>query len=74
MARWAIVDKASTFVVNVIEWDGNTATFQVPDIYQMVEDSDFKAAPGYKWDGSKFIPPLFGPPEAGALPIGSVPS
>lgn len=62
MSRYAMVDQGSGIVVNVIEWDGNEETWQPPPGYQMVEDPDFRAGPGYSWDGETFQPPPGGEP------------
>lgn len=66
MARYAQVHDDSGFVVNVIEWDGNTATWQPPPGYTMVEDSEGKAGPGFTYDGTTFTPPPGGQPGTAA--------
>lgn len=73
MARWAMVHEASTFVANVIEWDGNTANWQPPAGYKMVEDKDSKASSGGTWtEAGGFLPP---PSAAEAGPVGgSIPT
>jgi hypothetical protein len=57
MARYAMVQDASGVVVNVIEWDGNTETWQPPAGHTMVLDEPPSAGPGATYDGEKFIPP-----------------
>jgi hypothetical protein len=57
MARYAMIQTASKIVVNVIEWDGNTATWKVPTGYEMIEDSKGEAGPGFTWNGTTFTPP-----------------
>lgn len=64
MARYAMIDNASGIVVNVIEWNGDTANWQPPTGYTMVEDTGMKAGPGYTYDGSTFTPPPGGEPVA----------
>jgi len=56
MARYAIVHPASGIVVNVVEWDGNTATWQPPEGYQAVEDSEAKAGVGMTYKNGAFVP------------------
>jgi hypothetical protein len=56
MARYAVVDDAS-LVVNVILWDGNTATWPPPPGMTMVEDPDGMAGPGYTYADGVFVPP-----------------
>jgi hypothetical protein len=70
MARYAMVHDASGIVVNVIEWDGDTATWQPPAGYTMVEDKDNKAGPGGSYKDGGFAPvpagvPAEPPPEGG---------
>jgi hypothetical protein len=65
MARYAMVQDASGIVVNVIEWDGDTATWQPPAGYTMVEDTESKAGPGYSYAGGQFVPPPGGNPGTG---------
>ena len=59
MARYAQVQDASGFVVNVVEWDGNadpaTGGWAPPAGYTMIPSED--AAAGWTWDGQKFNPP-----------------
>lgn len=61
MARYAQVHTPTGFVVNVVEWDGNTdpATggWVPPDGYTMVVDEPPTCGPGWTYDGSKFTPP-----------------
>lgn len=63
MARWAMVHEASTFVANVIEWDGDEANFKPPAGYKMVEDTDARAGSGGTWtaEGGFLPPPSFEP-------------
>jgi hypothetical protein len=65
MARYAMVHEATGFVVNVVEWDGDTATWQPPAGHMMVLDEPPSAGPGYTYDGEKFIPPPGGQPGTG---------
>jgi hypothetical protein len=62
MARYAMVDKASQIVVNVIEWDGDEANWQPPTGYTMVEDIEMKAGPGCSYVDGTFTPPPGGQP------------
>jgi hypothetical protein len=57
-----MVQDASGIVVNVIEWDGNEATWKAPSGYTMVEDSKGEAGPGFSYADSKFTPPPGGEP------------
>jgi hypothetical protein len=65
MARYAMVDDASSVVVNVIIWDGSTETWQPPAGYTMIEDVDRVAGPGMTYDGTNFVPPPSGEPGTG---------
>ena len=56
MARYAMVD-ASGLVTNVIEWDGDEATWRPPADVTMVEDVASESGSGFTWDGALFIPP-----------------
>lgn len=62
MARYAMVQDASGIVVNVIEWDGDEATWQAPAGYTMIADPDGEAGPGFSYDGHEFVPPPGGVP------------
>jgi hypothetical protein len=62
MARYAMVHHLTGFVANVIEWDGNTANWQPPDGYDMVEDRQNTAGPGFQYKDGAFIPPPGGQP------------
>lgn len=64
MARYAQILEAAGFVVNVIEWDGNTATWQPPAGYVMVEDTKSEAGPGFTYVDGQFVPPPGGAPPA----------
>ena len=66
MARYAMVDDTSQIVVNVIEWDGDTATWQPPSGYTMVEDSEAKANPGFSYNEGDFVAPPSGQPGTAA--------
>lgn len=68
MARYAQVLETAGVVVNVIEWDGNTATWQPPAGYTMISDPDMMSAPGFSWDGTSFTPPPGGEPGTGEPP------
>lgn len=57
MARYAMVQKVTGFVVNVIEWDGNEATWKAPDAYEMIEDTEAVAGPGFTYEDGQFVPP-----------------
>jgi hypothetical protein len=57
MARYAMVQDASNIVVNVIEWDGNEATWMPPAGHTMVLDEPPSAGPGFTYDGTTFTPP-----------------
>jgi hypothetical protein len=63
-----MVHHLSGFVANVIEWDGDTANWQPPDGYDMVEDTQGQAGPGFQYDKdtSSFTPPPGGQPGTGA--------
>jgi hypothetical protein len=63
-----MVDDASGIVVNVVEWDGDEATWKAVDGYTMVEDADNAASPGFTWDGTTFLPPPGGAPPAQEQP------
>ena len=62
MARYAMVHEAHGFVANVIEWDGNTATWRPPSGHIMIEDTEGKAAPGFTYVDGEFVPPPGGVP------------
>jgi hypothetical protein len=65
MARYAMVHEQFHYVANVIEWDGNEATWQPPVGYFMVEDAAGQAGPGFGYDENAtppFIPPPGGAP------------
>jgi hypothetical protein len=62
MARYAMIDEASGIVVNVIEWDGDEATWKAPTGYVMVEDPDYKSGPGFTYENGTFTPPPGGQP------------
>lgn len=64
MARYAMVEDATSLVVNVIEWDGNTATWQPPAGVTMVEDSAGSAGPGDSYADGIFTPPDTSDPDA----------
>jgi hypothetical protein len=66
MARYAMVDMGSGIVVNVIEWDGDTANWRPPDGYEMVEDVNNEASPGFTYQDGAFTPPPGGQPGAAA--------
>jgi hypothetical protein len=55
-----MVDDASGIVVNVIEWDGEEATWRAPTGYTMVLDEPPSAGPGFSYENGKFIPPPSG--------------
>jgi hypothetical protein len=61
-----MVQDASGIVVNVIEWDGNEATWKAPSGYTMVEDANGEAGPGFTYADSKFMPPPGGEPGTDA--------
>jgi hypothetical protein len=65
MARYAQVHAQYRYVANVIEWDGNPETWPPPEGYEMIEDTEGKAGPGYTYEGGTFVPPPGGnvPPE-----------
>jgi len=58
-----MVDEASGIVVNVVEWDGDEATWRAPTGYLMVEDSASQAGPGYTYEDGTFTPPPGGAPS-----------
>lgn len=62
MARYAMVHHLTGFVANVIEWDGSTATWMPPDGYDMVEDVNAEAGPGFQYKDGIFTPPPGGVP------------
>lgn len=66
MARYAMIDTQSGIVVNVIEWNGDEATWRAPTGYTMVEDTKGEAGPGFKYDGTTFTPPPGGQPGEAA--------
>jgi hypothetical protein len=66
MARYAMVHSASGFVANVIEWDGNEENWMPPEGYEMVEDTEGKAGPGFTYVDGAFTPPPGGQPGTGA--------
>lgn len=45
------------YVANVIEWDGDTATWMPPPGYTMVGDPENKAGPGFTYEDGEFNPP-----------------
>ena len=63
MARYAMVDDASGIVVNVIEWDGEEATWRAPTGYTMVLDEPPAAGPGFSYAAGVFTPPPGGQPS-----------
>lgn len=62
MARYAMVHSLTGFVANVIEWDGDEATWRAPDGYDMVEDTKTEASPGGTYKDGVFTPPPGGQP------------
>jgi hypothetical protein len=66
MARYAMVQDASSIVVNVIEWDGNTETWQPPAGYTMVEDTKNEIGVGGSYEDGVYTPPPVGAPPPGA--------
>lgn len=62
MARYAMVHHLTGFVANVIEWDGDEAKWAPPEGYEMVEDTEAKAGPGFQYTDGEFIPPPGGLP------------
>ena len=67
MARYAMVDDASGIVVNVIEWDGDEASWKAPTGYTMVEVVTNEAGPGFKYENGTFTPPPGGQPGTTAV-------
>jgi hypothetical protein len=57
MARYAQVHSQYHYVANVIEWDGDEATWKPPAGYTMVEDVNGEAGPGFTYENGEFIPP-----------------
>lgn len=59
MARYAQVHSQFHFVANIVEWDGNTETWQPPAGFDMIEDPEGRAGPGFMYDPEtgEFIPP-----------------
>ena len=66
MARYAMIDTNSGIVVNVIEWDGNEASWRAPTGYTMVEDTQGQAGPGFTYSDGAFTPPPGGEPGEAA--------
>jgi hypothetical protein len=66
MARYAMVQDSSGVVVNVIEWDGNTATWAPPAGYTMVEDTNNEIGVGGTYEDGTYTPPPSGQPGAAA--------
>ena len=66
MARYAMVQDASSIVVNVIEWDGNEETWRPPAGHTMVEDTEGQAGPGFSYHDGTFTPPPGGQPGTAA--------
>ena len=62
MSRYAMVDDASGIIVNVIEWDGDEASWKAPTGYTMVEDTEGKAGPGGSYKDGAFEPVPGGEP------------
>ena len=60
MARYALIDKTSNIVLNVIEWDGVT-DYQPPD-GMFVNPIGDRGGIGWIWNGSEWIEPLVEPP------------
>ena len=60
MARYAMIDTAAGYVVNVVEWDGSEASWRAPSGYTMVEDTGNVAGPGFRYDGTTFTAPPAG--------------
>jgi hypothetical protein len=56
MPRYAQVQTATGFVVNVIGWDGGFDSVIIPAGYEMVEDTTSSAGAGMTWDGTTFVP------------------
>lgn len=54
MARYAMIENTSGIVVNVIEWDGDEATWIPPTGHTMVEDTAVVAGSGQSYDGAAF--------------------
>lgn len=63
MARYAQVMDPPGFIVNVVEWDGDEATWTPPTGYTMVEDVNGEASPGGIYKGGIFYPPGVTPPS-----------
>jgi hypothetical protein len=61
-----MVQDSSEIVVNVIEWDGDTAKWQPPAGYTMVEDVNGEAGPGFSYHDGTFTPPPGGEPGTAA--------
>lgn len=61
--RYAMVHSQHKYVANVIEWDGNEETWKPPTGFEMVEDTDSKAGPGFTYEGGEFVPPPGGVTE-----------
>jgi hypothetical protein len=57
VGRYAMVEPTNHIVVNVIEWDGDVATWSPPADCDMVPDPDMKAGPGYTYEDGVFKPP-----------------
>jgi len=66
MARYAMVDDSSGIVVNVVEWDGQEASWRAPSGYTMVEDVNSEAGPGFSYADGSFTPPPGGEPGTAA--------
>ena len=68
MARYAQVETASGFVVNVVEWSGDESEWRPPAGYTMIDATDKFVGPGFTYDGTNFIPPPGGEPAAPPSP------
>ena len=58
MSRYAVIEKTTGKVTNVIEWNGTAAW--TPPTGHVVRQSDI-AGPGDTWDGSRFVRPVLTP-------------
>lgn len=56
MARTAMIEDASSIVVNVVDWSPDMG-LAAPPGHTLIPDELPAASPGGRWDGSKFIPP-----------------
>ena len=58
MAHYAVISSATSIVVNLVEWDGNLATWQPPaGTFTILIGAGVRVSVGDTYDGTTFIEP-----------------